>query len=805
MQLNYFHGYTDCEPKVTTLEEVVRLIADDASVRDLTEKHRYYLSVGDAKSAKQCKRMLPCFAAAVLLSGGKQQQHIVNFTGLTLVDIDHVAPEAMEQVLALIKDDPHTLLCYTTVSGQGIRVIVRYSMNENQMSRCGNQNENQRTAVQYDDVNANDNFGSAMIARPDGKSTLMQTSEMQASLQSQSESSQVSMTESLTSTLTSTLKETPSLYKTAFHQVNTYYQQLTGMEPDRQCKNVTRLSGIAHDPAVHYNPEAVPFTIAREEKRRVGRPRHNTKVEAVEHTIAEELRRRGVTYVAGNHNRYISQACYLMNRYGVTEEACTDWALAQFGDYLAEGNDVAAIVHSCYQQTEEHATQRPPRETQERYASVSAIEAFLTSCVELRRNVITGFPEVRYINDNVDDNDNVDGNGNNHPDGKSTSALTSSLDKKSSPKKESEWRQFTDDDRNSIWRQLSKQLKQKVIRQDISAVVKSDFSPKFNAFEEYIRTLPPWDGTTDHIDRLATSVTVKDDQDYFRTVLKKWMVAFIAAIFDPEEVNHEILVFIGRQGSYKSTWFHYLLPPELRHYFLPKLMSNSGITKDDLFKIAQSGLVCLEEIDNMKQRDLNQLKALTTMRTINERRSYGEFNEFHRHIASFCATGNNRFFLTDHTGNRRFLTFEIESIIPPQTFDYGYEGVYAQAYALWKQGFRYWFNEEENDEINRRNSEFEAPNKEKDLILKYYRAPMPGEACRFLTATDILERINSSVKEQLSTVRIGMVLRDLGIERIRSGNLRGYRLVENTQADIDLKQKSMGNFTEPHTSADTES
>ena len=60
------------------------------------------------------------------------------------------------------------------------------------------------------DVNENDN------CRPEGKrskaqSTLVQTSEMQASLRFLSESSQVSMTKSLTSALTLSLEEKPSL------------------------------------------------------------------------------------------------------------------------------------------------------------------------------------------------------------------------------------------------------------------------------------------------------------------------------------------------------------------------------------------------------------------------------------------------------------------------------------------------------------------------------------------------------------------------------------------------------------------
>ena len=722
MQVSLFNGFADKNPKPITIHEVVEIIRADQRLQVLTENHRRYRAAGDTARAEAEKQHMPCYSVAVLFSGGKQQKHIVSYTGMSIVDLDHIPGERMAEVLEKVQSDEHTLVAYTTISGQGVRVLARYETHPNPPCEGGDSG----IAV------------SNSLPHREGWGGF--------------------------------------LYKLAFLTVNTYYSQLTGLPYDGQCKNATRLSGMAHDPEVYYNPEAVAFVIEPEEKNAVGRPRKGTKVERVEAAVLRELEQRGMVYEAGTHNKYISDACYMMNRYGVTESDCTKWALERFSDYQAEGNDVASIVRSCYQQTEEHGTARPPRDESN---VVSDIEEFLRSQGEFRRNVITGFPEIRYFIDvNDDDNDN-----------ETTTPNTLST-------KQEGWQQFTDDDRNSLWRELSKRLRRKVLRQDISAVVKSDFSPKYNAFEEYINTLQPWDGVTDHIVRLASSVTVRGDQDYFARCFRKWLVAFIAAIFDPEEVNHEILVFIGRQGSYKSTWFHYLLPPELRQYFLPKLMSSAGITKDDLFKIAQSGLVCLEEIDNMKQRDLNQLKALTTMRTINERRSYGEFNEFHRHIASFCATGNNRFFLTDPTGNRRFLTFEVESIVPPQTYDYGYEGVYAQAYALWQQGFRYWFNDEENVEINRHNMEFEAPNKELELIQKYYRAPMEGEECKFLTATDILERINGCIKEQLSTVRIGIALRTMGIERVRSGNARGYRLVEISPEQISINQRALGNFTD---------
>ena len=718
-QLSLFRGVHDTQPRPVTLEELVTMMRTDQSVRDLTEKHRYARTAGDERGASRYKKMMTSFGVAARFEGGRQQKHIVELTGLSLVDIDHIAEEEMPRVLTLVRNDPHTLMAYTTLSGQGLRILFRYETPSN-LPLYG---EALQTSLQNNSCE-----------HPEG---------------APHRGGAVQRTEGVC--------WGGSLYTRVFEQGNEYYRNLVNLEVDHQCKNVGRISTIAYDENLYYNPEATPFIIKLEEKKPVGRPKgvksEQLRVKSCATAVLRELEQRGVAYAPGSHNKYISDACYMMNRYGVSLDDCTAWALERFSDYHEAGNDVASIVRSCYAQTEEHGTVRLPKTDNN---IVGDIEGFLRSQGEFRRNVITGFPEIRYLN--------------------------------------GVWQQFTDDDRNSLWRELSKRLGRKVLRQDISAVVKSDFSPKYNAFEEYVSRLQPWDGVTDHITRLASSVTVKGNQEYFVRCFKKWLVAFIAAIFDPEEVNHEILVFIGRQGSYKSTWFHYLLPPELRQYFLPKLMSSAGITKDDLFKIAQSGLVCLEEIDNMKQRDLNQLKAITTMRTINERRSYGEFNEFHRHIASFCATGNNRFFLTDHTGNRRFLTFEVESIVPPQTYDYGYEGVYAQAYALWKQGFRYWFDEEENAEINRHNMEFEAPNKELELIQKYYRAPMKSEECKFLTSTDILERINGSIKEHLSVVRIGIALRTLGIERVRSGNSRGYRLVEITPDQININQKALGSF-----------
>ena len=726
LQLSLFRGVHDTQPRPVTLMELVTMMRTDQSVRDLTDKHRYARATGDEQGAKRYKHMMASFGVAARFEGGRQQKHIVEYTGLSLVDIDHIPAERMSEVLALVRGDEHTLLAYTTLSGQGLRVLFRYEASPNP-----SQGGELVTAMSE----------SPLLGRGKGEA---------------------------------------AFYKHAFAEGNKYYEDLVGLPTDGQCKNIGRISTIAYDENLYYNPEAVPFVVTIEEKKSVGRPKRSRKATDVEGEVLAKVEAKGIRYEPHHHNDYIARACYEMNRQGVAEADCTAWALERFADY-AETDNVPAIVRSCYQQTDEHGTTKPKAER--KYATVDDIEEFLKQRIQLRYNTIARIVEVSQLPS---------------IEGRREISVGCDGERFISPKEccEATYRggslfvPFQDKDLNSLWREMSKTCGMRVIKDDMCSVIRSDFAQQYNPFEEYIRSLPAWDGVTDYIGRLASSVTVASDADEWREVLRKWFVGFIAGLFMPDEVNHGILVFIGEQGKYKSTWFYYLLPEELRRYFLIKLM-DGYITKDDLFNIAQSALVCLEEIDNMKQKELNQLKALTTMRTISARPAYGRFNEHLPHIASFCATGNNPFFLTDDSTNRRFLTFEVIGIEPPQEYDFQYEGLYAQAYALWKQGFRYWFNEEDNRATSRRNRDFEAPSRERELIAKYYRAPMEGEQCKFLTASDILERIGA-LMHGLNVVKVGMAMTALGHKRLRLGDKRGYRLVELTMTDIENRQKMLG-------------
>ena len=127
-----------------------------------------------------------------------------------------------------------------------------------------------------------------------------------------------------------------------------------------------------------------------------------------------------------------------------------------------------------------------------------------------------------------------------------------------------DWQPISDRVVNSLWAELS-QVKP-VRAQDMYRVMESDFVKEYHPFRYYLDHLPPWDGQ-DYIIELSVSITIRggvEKQMLFYEYLKKWLVAMVAGWVDESVVNNVILVLIGEQGSYKTTWFNYLLPPELK-------------------------------------------------------------------------------------------------------------------------------------------------------------------------------------------------------------------------------------------------
>lgn len=398
-----FKGYADTLPADATLSEIIRMIRQDPTVKLHTLKHRYYASQGNAAAADKEKSSCPCFSVAVRFQGGKRKRHICGWTSVGLVDIDHLEKAALPELLKRIVADPHTLLTYTTISGAGIRILYRMEHDENTLQRA--------------------------VASPLDEDAYL-ASEAQ--------------------------------YRATFLLANDYYARLLGVECDLKCKNSTRLCGLAHDPELFFNPDALPFRA--EVVPKIRKRMRNYRLERAVTTARKELEAQGVNYEPHQHNDYIMRMGYLLNRYGIDQDQATEWALNTFTGY---DGDIAGIFRSCYLQTEEFGTKVPTTgkdHVRQPLAGVAEIEDFLCGQGSFRRNVITGKYEVDFTREN----------------------------------REEDFREVDDHIVNSLWARMSK-TNSRVRISDLRNVLESEFVADYNPFQLYFDGLDPWDGQTDYI------------------------------------------------------------------------------------------------------------------------------------------------------------------------------------------------------------------------------------------------------------------------------------------------------------------
>ena len=276
---------------------------------------------------------------------------------------------------------------------------------------------------------------------------------------------------------------------------------------------------------------------------------------------------------------------------------------------------------------------------------------------------------------------------------------------------------------------------------------------------------------------------------YWRQCFKKWFVAMVASWMKDEVVNHTVLVFVGRQGIFKTTWLDRLIPPAL-HAYSSKLPLSGQITKDDRLRLCENAMLNIDELDAICGREMNIVKSLLTSTDVNERAAYGRLKEHRVRIASFCASTNNREFLTDVTGNRRWLPFEVETIQNPFHTTLPYEQIYAQAKYLIEQGwFMYWFDLEEIEQLEKHNEEFRVLDNEEQLLPILFDIPAEGNG-EFMTNAEISDHLVSygNIKKPMSTSRLGILMKRLGYKNVQvsiSGkSVRGWMVYKRNNEDI---------------------
>lgn len=356
------------------------------------------------------------------------------------------------------------------------------------------------------------------------------------------------------------------------------------------------------------------------------------------------------------------------------------------------------------------------------------------------------------------------------------------------------WRDITTGDINDIVCDCSMESGLSISAKEVLAVLQSHRIPDVHPLREYVANCKPrQEGEPDWIEWLANQVVVEggeNEQQLWVNCFRKWFVAMVAAWLKDEAVNQQVLVLIGRQGIFKTTWLEHLLPDELRAYGC-KMANSTQLNKDERLRIAEYGLIALDEIDSMSVRELNVMKSVITASDISERAAYGYTKERRIRLASFCASGNKQEFLTDLTGNRRWLPFHVKSIQDPFYTTLPYKRIYAQAKYLIDSGYQYWFDLEDIEKLENHNEDFRAQENEEQLLTVYFDVPAEGYG-KFMTTAEISDKLVSlgSIKKPLPINRLGMILKQAGFQSKMIGKTRtrGWLVYERTPEEVNANR-----------------
>ena len=344
------------------------------------------------------------------------------------------------------------------------------------------------------------------------------------------------------------------------------------------------------------------------------------------------------------------------------------------------------------------------------------------------------------------------------------------------------WRPLTQEALNSIIRRAKKEqiCEKGSPKTEIMEFVYSEDVPVHNPIGDYLKQLPRWDGKN-HVGQLFGRLPgITTEQQGF---LATWLLSAVAHWLQMDTLhgNECVPTLIGAQGCGKTTFFHRLLPTELRQYYLDHLNLSNKFDKE--MALTNNLLVNLDELDAIRPSQHAALKQTLSKSKVNGRPIYGCSQEDRPRFASFVATTNNPHPLTDATGSRRYICL----LIPDgQYIDNSGEIDYGQLYAqvlheLTVAKTPYWFSNDEVARIQQLNQNYLLKKDISEMVEICFRKPKEGEVGKLMNSKMLLEHIQHAYPSidisHGNKVRVGQAMKTLGYESTDHSNIPFYKVI----------------------------
>ncbi len=585
------------------------------------------------------------------------------------------------------------------------------------------------------------------------------------------------------------------LFDVVVRKAMDYFSILLGVPADEKCCDITRMCGLAHDPTAYFCWNSKPFeldtkdikrlyfkkSMAEKYERRSSRRRkpsqkmvslakHIPTIDEAAASIEKLLETWGKTFEPSRHNDYVYNFGLTCLKYDIDQKEATDYADQHFS---AQYPKTVSVMNQAYKHQEQRGTWQFMRkgESYGKKPSMKMLKQWLSMRYEFHRNEVTGYYEVCS-------RDVIKG-------------------------KFHRWTRMDDNIENSLWIEMEEDGLQTLLPR-LHSLINSDFSEKYNPLLDYLTALPTWDGKTDYIQMLADRIHIADTdgahhtQEDFRYFFKKWFVAMVVTWVTDTVVGQTILIFVGKGGLFKTTFFDKLLPKILHDYFINESTA-SYTDKDFMEAMASKALMCLDKFETAFGKNLSAFKSCVTKLFFSIRRPYDKYRTELPHRAAMCGTSNSVQIISEEE-NRRYSPWLIESIDSPIDHPIDYQHVYAQAVALGKEvmerqrkhedGWVFWLTTEDIEVMREHNKMFMISNYMEDQILRYYRVPGKDVEARYIKfrySSEILERIGGcpALSRYIYQQNLASTLLRLGFERKRRSKGMGWFVIEKEVGEMN--------------------
>ena len=249
---------------------------------------------------------------------------------------------------------------------------------------------------------------------------------------------------------------------------------------------------------------------------------------------------------------------------------------------------------------------------------------------------------------------------------------------------------------------------------------------KQHKIREYLTGLV-WDGIP-RIDTLLTDYFGAEDSTYTRDATRKTLAAAVARAMVPGIKFDCMLILSGAQGVGKSTFFRFLG----KDWYSDSLATFEG--KDAAELIQGYWIIEAGELAGMNKSEMNTVKQFMSKTEDVYREPYGRRTKPFPRSCIIVGTTNDKEFLKDQTGNRRFWPIDLGKIPSRKNVFEQLPGevdqIWAEAFVRWQCGEKLFLEGAVAEEAVRQQEEHKESNPKEGIIREFLGRKIPVDWSR---------------------------------------------------------------------------